>query len=214
MTIATTLLVTLLVSAAEATPPDQAPPRTAAEITEDETHPPPASAEDQVLWRRGKQSTRLLHTVRSQSSKLAQRIRYNGTDARLDALLKAGDRDVVPVKDRLVNAWTINANIYNGKWPVDPTRACLYDTMHFEAALQDTGPAKEERVAPHRKALTNCLRLADQISGQLAKANDDLLAATVEAEKFLAVKAPHTAPKIPARPGTPAAPQATPGAKP
>jgi hypothetical protein len=200
-----TLLLPLLLAAGQPDPA-AAKPGAAAEpesLAHDEyfDRVPPGTPAEVELWRRGKESINILHAVRQGSTRLQQRLKYQGTDRRLEALVQAapGDARLADLKARLASAYGANIALLTDQWPVDPLRGCTAAHIDFEAQLWTVKrEGRQARIDHVGKTLRSCLERLEAAVGAMGQRNKDLEAVIAEAEQVVAKAPPLTA-------GTPAA---------
>jgi hypothetical protein len=176
---------------------------------------PPGTPADQALWSRAGEVSLQVTAVRTASSGLQWRIRSLDIVARLAAASKGASGEeaqrLEAVRERLVRAQVENYEILTSRWPVDPTRGCLYAQLYLGSAMQSAeGPDKRVHLGQTRDDAQRCVEAASQAAGRLGRSNETLAVTVDESMKALpplaATPAPAPTGAAPATAGATASP--------
>lgn len=176
------LLHPLPVAAADAAAPANAPEERPAP---DDDAPPPGSAADQALWRRATLANAQVPASRAEATRLQLRARGYALDTRLEALARAGDGAAARRLEQLRRSWAAVIELLTTPWPVDPTRACQYELLHFDSALRGGDRTTPRSLAQAREGLLPCLTRAEQAIRAMSHANHELGEEIVRADELL-----------------------------
>jgi hypothetical protein len=149
--------------------------------------PPPGTPADQALWRSSRDMNNDLVIVQHTTSRLQLQAR-GALERLLDPagrgkLSKDGaDKLAASLTERL----TASGRVMVSRWPVSKQRVCGYELMNLEGVMHGTAsPAKERQLEDARRELNGCMEKAASVFAAVRKANDELIAATAEAERAL-----------------------------
>jgi len=206
------MLVPALARSAESQPPparspgpvtDPLPSRAdeGAADTDDEPMPP-GSAADQKLWRATGDVSHRVQLQRIAANKLQWEFRAMRPDERVLAAAKAAPPEeakrLEDLHKRLVAAWVRNYQFLVDRWPVDPTRGCLYQRLFLASTMRGSeGPYKEPQVAQARDEARRCVEVATAAVEVMEGSTRELRAVLAEADRSLPV-APPPGPGVPA----------------
>jgi hypothetical protein len=147
----------------------------------DDEAPPPGTPEDQALWRSTYEVSVRVHRRRLEANELQWELRRTRPDERLAALAAAASRDeaarLEALRQRYVQAWSQHYLFLVARWPVDPTRVCLYPKLSLESAMRVAeGPERALQVAQARVEARQCVETAASAVGRLEASTSELRA--------------------------------------
>lgn len=154
--------------------------------------PAAASPQEQALWRRAFETNNRIVTVRTTATRLQLRakVALEQVQAHAGAGRLPAER-ARHLEHEVKEAWTANASLMGSQWPVDPTRACRYDHLLYDSAIQlDPGSRRPREVEAARAALEECLRRADRVLLKATAANRELEEEVGAAEQAVAAATP------------------------
>jgi hypothetical protein len=183
-TVAVALTIGLLADSSPARAPESPPPDGTSRGFET---PPPGTPADQALWRSSHDMNNDLVIVQHTTSRLQLQAR-GALERLLDPagrgkLSKEGaDKLAASLTERL----TASGRLMVSTWPVSKQRVCGYELMNLEGVMHGTdSPAKERQLEDARRDLNGCMEKATSVFAAVRRANDELVAATAEAERAL-----------------------------
>lgn len=197
----TTLAVALTIGllAAPATAPAPEYPLSGGGTSRDFDKPPPGTPADQALWQSSYDMNNDLVIVQHTTSRLQLQARGN-----LERLLDPARRGKVSKDDAdklaalLTEKLAASAQLMVSAWPVSKQRVCRYELMNLEGVmLGSASPTKEKQLEDTRRELNGCMAKASSVLAAVRKMNDELIAASTDAEGALgppSAKSASTAP--------------------
>jgi len=163
---------------------------------------PPGTAEDQALWKAGREIASRISLARIKANKMQWQARQARMLERLETLSRQGGAPnaarAAALLERYRPAILHNYTTLTRQWPVDPTRGCGYAALNFEGMLYSSDhPRRANQLAMTREDLQDCVSRAEPAIRVMAASNEQLETLTAEAIAILP-PLPVAAPKAPA----------------
>jgi hypothetical protein len=189
------------------------PPASESDGTPDAVEPPQGTPEDVALWKAGGDVSERVAVSRHRASTLQWRNRRVGIEQGIEALAKdgsaAGSKRAAEILAVLAPALAHNYLTLSRQWPVDPTRGCRYQVMHFESVIRvEASQRKMGQYLVTKDELEECVKKGSAAVAVLDASNADFERILDEAQAFLVSQG--KLPATPARTPAPAAPAAKP----
>ncbi len=160
----------------------------------DHDSPPPGSADDQALWKAGREASNQIIVDRNLATRLQLRAKVGGYQERLDVLAQRGPeeaRRAASLRQKYLEAWKESFELLARQWPVDPTRGCQYPLLTFESALYaNEGPGKAPELPSARSDLRQCLDAAGLALSAVKRSNERFEAVLSDLDRSLAPAGP------------------------
>jgi len=159
---------------------------------------PPGSAADQKLWSATGDVSHRVQLQRIDANKLQWEFRAMRPDERVLAAAKAAPpaeaKRLEELHKRLVAAWVRNYQFLVDRWPVDPTRGCLYPQLFLGSSMRvSEGPEKGPQLAQARDEARRCLETATAAVEVMAASTRELRAVLAEADRSVPAAPPPSA---------------------
>jgi hypothetical protein len=180
---------------------------------------PPGSPADQELWRAAGEVSQRVQLQRIAANKIQWDFRAARPDERLLAAAKAAPpeqaRRLAALHERLVAAWIKNYQLLVDRWPVDPTRGCLYARLFLDSSMRaGDGPTTGQQLAQARDEARLCVDTARAALARFEATTRELEAALAETDRALPGATVPAAPAAAERQAPPPPPAVDPGPAP
>jgi len=190
------------------------PPASESDGTPDAVETPPGTPEDVALWKAGGDISERIATSRHRGSALQWRNRREGIEQGIEALAKdasaPGSRRAAELLAVLAPALAHNYATLSRQWPVDPTRGCRYQVMHFESVIRvEASRRKAGQYLVTKDELEECVKKGSAAVAVLDASNADFARILDESQAFLLSQG-----KLPATPAAAAPAAAAPAPRP